>query len=58
MELNSPGTKQQFYLHFLQARDTGRVVFESVDRVDLQPCAHCGQPTTAGNLCAFCRLWE
>lgn len=57
-ELNSPGTKQQFYLEFLQARDTGRVTFGEAARAELHPCVRCGQPTTAGDLCAFCRLWE
>jgi uncharacterized protein (TIGR00269 family) len=58
LELNSPGAKQQFYLSFLQARDAGRVAFAPGERAELQPCLCCGQPTTAGNLCAFCRLWE
>jgi tRNA(Ile)-lysidine synthase TilS/MesJ len=58
VELNSPGTKQQFYLEFLQARDTGRMTFGEAARVELHPCVHCGQPTTAGEVCAFCRLWE
>ena len=58
LELTSPGAKQQFYLQFLRARDTGRVVFAEEGGVALQPCARCGQPTTAGDVCAFCRLWE
>ncbi|MGD9047166.1 MAG: ATP-binding protein [Anaerolineae bacterium] len=58
LELKSPGAKQQFYLQFLQAREGGKVSFVEADRVELQPCVRCGQPTTAGNLCAFCRLWE
>ncbi len=58
LELRSPGAKQQFYLQFLQARDTGRVQFPHVAEIEMQPCTRCGQPTTAGELCAFCRLWE
>ncbi len=58
LELNSPGTKQQFYLELLSARQAGRVVFAEAARGGLHPCARCGQPTTAGDLCAFCRLWE
>ncbi|MBN1136996.1 MAG: adenine nucleotide alpha hydrolase family protein [Anaerolineae bacterium] len=58
LELKSPGAKQQFYLQFLRARDAGRVTFAEGDDLTLQPCARCGQPTTAGDLCAFCRLWE
>jgi uncharacterized protein (TIGR00269 family) len=58
LELNSPGAKQQFYLDFLRARDAGRVAFEKSESVELHPCQRCGQPTTAGDICAFCRLWE
>jgi uncharacterized protein (TIGR00269 family) len=58
LELNSPGAKQQFYLQFLQAREEGQVTFAVVDQAELHPCQRCGQPTTAGDLCAFCRLWE
>jgi uncharacterized protein (TIGR00269 family) len=58
LELGSPGAKQQFYLEFLRARGAGRVAFEETQGVELHPCVGCGQPTTAGNLCAFCRLWE
>ena len=58
LELNSPGAKQQFYLEFLQARNRGTVSFAEASRGELHSCARCGQPTTAGDLCAFCRLWE
>jgi uncharacterized protein (TIGR00269 family) len=58
LELNSPGTKQQFYLQFLRARDKGQIRFDTAERHELAPCVRCGQPTTAGDLCAFCRLWE
>jgi len=58
LELTSPGAKQQFYLQFLRARDGGRATFAESGDLALQPCARCGQPTTAGGLCAFCRLWE
>jgi uncharacterized protein (TIGR00269 family) len=58
LELNSPGAKQQFYLHFLQARDSGQVTFVMAEPAALRACVRCGQPTTAGELCAFCRLWE
>ncbi len=58
LEQKSPGAKQQFYLQFLQARDTGAVAFAAEQDIDLRPCRQCGQPTTAGDLCAFCRLWE
>ena len=58
LELNSPGAKQQFYLDFLRAREAGKMTFEEAEPVELRPCQRCGQPTTAANLCAFCRLWE
>ena len=58
LELKSPGAKQQFYLQFLQARDRGAVSFAAEKAAELHPCRQCGQPTTAGDLCAFCRLWE
>lgn len=58
LELNSPGAKQQFYLSFLQAREAGQVAFAETAAAELQPCSRCGQPTTAGDLCAFCRLWD
>jgi uncharacterized protein (TIGR00269 family) len=58
LELNSPGAKQQFYLSFLQARDAGKVAFEGGAQAELHPCLRCGQPTTAGDVFAFCRLWE
>ena len=56
LELRSPGAKQQFYLQFLQARDRGSVSFAVEQGAELHPCRQCGQPTTAGDLCAFCRL--
>lgn len=58
LELRSPGAKQQFYLEFLRAREAGKVVFEERASIELQPCVRCGQPTTAGDMCAFCRMWE
>ena len=58
LELKSTGAKQQFYLQFLRARDRGQVAFKETEDVELHPCKRCGQPTTAGDQCAFCRLWE
>jgi uncharacterized protein (TIGR00269 family) len=58
LELTSPGAKQQFYLQFLRAREAGQVTFQEPAVAELHPCVRCGQPTTAGELCAFCRLWE
>lgn len=59
LEHNAPGTKLQFYVNFLRARQNGELQFvETETRPPLEPCQRCGQPTTAGGLCAFCRLWD
>ncbi len=58
LESRSPGAKLSFYLDFLRARKEKRLVFEEAEGLDLLECARCGQPTTAPELCAFCRLWE
>lgn len=58
LELHSRGAKQQFYLQFLRAREAGTLVLKDTEGEALKPCVRCGQPTTAGELCAFCRLWE
>jgi uncharacterized protein (TIGR00269 family) len=57
LERESVGAKLHFYLGFLRAREAG--MFSGVEeaRPDLRPCNTCGQPTTAGDQCAFCRLW-
>jgi uncharacterized protein (TIGR00269 family) len=57
MEKDSPGTKLQFYLNFLRAREQG-LFAEQASHVELNACEKCGQPTSAPGLCAFCRLWE
>jgi tRNA-5-methyluridine54 2-sulfurtransferase len=51
IEANSPGTKAQFFLGYL---DRGMPLFARDDEVTLVPCGSCGQPTT-GRFCAFCR---
>ena len=57
LEENSPGAKQSFYLSFLQAREEGRLLPPEAREVEMGECQQCGQPTTAPDLCAFCRLW-
>ena len=57
MEEESPGTKLHFYLGFLRVRKAG-FFRNPADKVALSPCSICGQPTSAPELCAFCRLWE
>ena len=58
MEEDRPGAKLQFYLSFLQAKDGGLFAAEASGEQDLKECGRCGQPTTAPDLCTFCRLWE
>jgi uncharacterized protein (TIGR00269 family) len=58
LEEASPGAKQQFYLSFLQARADERLKFGDAESLDMGECQQCGQPTTAPELCAFCRLWR
>ena len=57
LENRSRGTKEMFYLNFLQAREQYDLFRAEREQVALHPCAHCGQPTTTPGLCAFCRLW-
>lgn len=56
LEFDSPGTKLQFYITFLKAKEQG-LFQQAVEQVELHPCENCGQPTTAPGLCTFCRLW-
>lgn len=59
-EAEMPGTKLRFYLNYLTALDEG--VFperqEEAEVLSGKLCSRCGQPTTAGELCAFCRMFE
>ena len=57
LEARSPGAKLSFYLEFLRARREGLFPSDR-ERAQLHECRRCGQPTTAPDLCAFCRLWE
>lgn len=52
LEEASPGSKSQFYFAFLE-KIRGR--FQDEERLALNPCRECGQPTTA-EVCAYCRL--
>jgi uncharacterized protein (TIGR00269 family) len=58
LEERSRGAKQQFYLSFLKARKNEGLFPPDRGSLELGECEQCGQPTTAPNLCAFCRLWE
>lgn len=52
LETAAPGTKQYFYLGFLDRQKAGAIAEEDEK---LGECASCGQPTTAER-CAYCRL--
>jgi uncharacterized protein (TIGR00269 family) len=58
LERKSPGAKQNFYLSFLKAKEDGFLENDGVRSPAMHACEHCGQPTTAPGLCAFCRLWD
>lgn len=57
LETRSPGTKEGFYLSFLDARRKYDLFRHEREQVELRACRNCGQATTAPELCAFCRLW-
>ncbi|HOG46037.1 MAG TPA: ATP-binding protein [Anaerolineae bacterium] len=57
LETRSRGTKEMFYLGLLDAREQQGAFRSDDEKVEMHPCARCGQPTTAPGLCAFCRLW-
>jgi uncharacterized protein (TIGR00269 family) len=59
LETTRPGAKLIFYLKFLEARKRGDLFIEKNAAVaHLHPCAKCGQPTSAPDLCSFCRMIE
>ncbi len=57
MEHDSPGAKMHFYTNFLKAKEAGLFAADETTP-ELHPCPQCGQPTSAPDLCNFCRLWE
>lgn len=55
LELESPGSKQQFLFGFYER---GRAeLMAAADRPALRACRICGQPTTT-EVCAFCRMMQ
>jgi uncharacterized protein (TIGR00269 family) len=59
LETDRPGAKLVFYLRFLEARKSGELFVEqTASQADLHPCHRCGQPTSASDLCSFCRTIE
>ena len=60
LEENSPGTKQTYYIRFLDEKKQGAFatpVLGEKPAYDNQ-CPRCGQPTIISGLCSFCRLFE
>ncbi len=57
MEHRAAGTKRHFYAKFIRAKQAG--LFSTPEEMcpELHACPQCGQPTTASDLCSFCRLW-
>ncbi len=56
LETARPGAKLTFYLRFLEARTNGLFREQPAVVQNLHPCNQCGQPTTAPDLCSFCRM--
>jgi tRNA-5-methyluridine54 2-sulfurtransferase len=54
LEAESPGTKQAFYLGFLERQ---RPFDLSREDERIQSCTRCGQPTTA-TVCSYCRILD
>ena len=58
LEAESPGTKQAFYMGFLDREAKSQETSLSMvaaDRANLHPCQRCGQPTAA-EVCTYCRM--
>jgi len=59
LETARPSAKLIFYLRFLEARKRGDLFIEqNIERAHLHPCQKCGQPTSAPEMCSFCRMIE
>ena len=58
LEVDHPGTKLQFYVGFLNARQAG--LFTPGESGDEEGgrnlCPSCGQPTTSSGLCSYCKV--
>ena len=58
LENQRPGAKLTFYLSFLEARKTGLFTEQQETKQGLHACLVCGQPTSAPEMCSFCRMVE
>lgn len=57
IEVQSPGTKHEFYFGFLARASASFTPTAAAEQEELGACARCGAPTP-GEVCAFCRLVE
>ena len=57
-EESMPGVKLRFYNNYLKALESGAFPIrqEAPEKLALQRCPSCGQPTTSGGMCSFCTL--
>ena len=55
IEVQSPGSKHDFYFGFLKRASARFAMDESTDQSALSACTRCGAPTS-GDVCAFCKL--
>jgi uncharacterized protein (TIGR00269 family) len=59
LETKRPSAKLIFYLNFLEARKRGDLfIQQDIEQAHLHPCPKCGQPTSAPDMCSFCRMIE
>lgn len=58
LEHNNPGEKLRFYLHFLKAKGNGLFAVPYDIAKELHACINCGQPTSADEICSFCRMFD
>ncbi len=59
LEHEHPGAKIHFFTKFLAAKKKGLFAEPTTEIVpELHICPKCGQPTSAQNLCTFCRMME
>ena len=57
IELESPGSKHDFYFGFLKRVSERFTPDAAAQHEVLLSCSRCGAPTT-GDVCAFCKLVE
>jgi tRNA-5-methyluridine54 2-sulfurtransferase len=56
LESDRPGAKLSFYLSFLDARKSGLFIERQEIQAELRACPSCGQPTSAQDICSFCKM--